>query len=64
MTAWLRTQGYTVNRKRAQRLMQRMGLAAIYQRLRLSGPISWKEALTLKPSRCESRHADWPYLLI
>ena len=32
MTAWLQTQGHAVNRKRVQRLMQRMGLAAIYQR--------------------------------
>ena len=37
MTAWLQTQGYPVNRKRVQRLMQRMGLAAIYQRPRTSG---------------------------
>ena len=28
MTAWLQTQGHAVNRKRVQRLMQRMGLAA------------------------------------
>ena len=38
MTAWLRSLGHAVNRKRVQRLMQRMGLAAIYQRPRLSGP--------------------------
>jgi len=37
MTAWLQTQGHGVNRKRVQRLMQRMGLAAIYQRPRTSG---------------------------
>jgi putative transposase len=30
MAAWLATQGHTVNRKRVQRLMRRMGL--IYQR--------------------------------
>jgi putative transposase len=34
MTAWLRSQGPAVNRKR----VQRMGLAAIYQRPRISGP--------------------------
>jgi len=38
MTAWLRTKGHAVNRKRVQRLMQRMGLAAIYQRPRTSRP--------------------------
>ncbi len=32
MAAWLATQGHPVNRKRAQRLMQLMGLVAIYQR--------------------------------
>jgi putative transposase len=32
MTVWLQTQGHMVNRKRVQRLMQRMGLEAIYQR--------------------------------
>ena len=30
MTAWLRSQGYAVNRKRVTRLMQQMGLEAIY----------------------------------
>jgi putative transposase len=34
MAAWLATQGHTVNRKRVQRLMRRMGL--IYQRLNTS----------------------------
>ena len=28
MTAWLQTQGHAVNRKRVQRLMQRMGLVS------------------------------------
>src|SRR3974390_2372376 len=32
MAAWLATQDHPVNRKRAQRLMRRLGLAAIYQR--------------------------------
>src|SRR5271157_3710512 len=49
MTAWLRTQGHRVNRKRVQRLMQRMGLAAIYQRPRTSRPAS--------------AHRIYPYLL-
>jgi putative transposase len=38
MAAWLGTQGQTVNRKRVVGLMQRMGLAAIYPRPRLSTP--------------------------
>ncbi len=49
MTAWLQTQGHGVNRKRVQRLMQRMGLAAIYQRPRTS--------------RAASAHRIYPYLL-
>src|SRR5262252_8613416 len=38
MTAWLQTQGHLVNRKRVQRLMGVMGLAAIYQRPHTSRP--------------------------
>jgi putative transposase len=38
IAAWLGTQGHTVNRKRVKRLMQLMGLAAIYQRPRTSRP--------------------------
>ena len=34
--AWLKTQGYQVNRKRVQRLMRTMGLEAIYRRPRTS----------------------------
>ena len=49
MTAWLQTQGHAVNRKRVQRLMQRMGLAAIYQRPRTSRPAP--------------AHRIYPYLL-
>jgi len=49
MTAWLQTQGHAVNRKRVQRLMQRMGLAAIYQRPRTS--------------RSAPAHRIYPYLL-
>jgi putative transposase len=36
MTAWLRRQGYKVNRKRVQRLMRLIGIEAIYPRKRLS----------------------------
>jgi putative transposase len=38
MTAWLRGQGYTVNRKRVARLMRVMGLEAMYPKPRLSQP--------------------------
>ena len=37
--AWLKTQGYQVNRKRVQRLMRTMGLEAIYRRPRTSQPV-------------------------
>jgi putative transposase len=49
MTAWLQSHGHAVNRKRVQRLMQRMGLAAIYQRPRTS--------------RAAPGHRIYPYLL-
>lgn len=38
MTAWLRTQGHEVNRKRVARLLRQMGLMAIYPGPRLSQP--------------------------
>jgi putative transposase len=38
MTVWLRTQGHQVNRKRVRRLMQLMGLEAIYRRPSTSKP--------------------------
>lgn len=38
LTAWLRNQGYTVNRKRVRRLMGSMGLRAIYRHPRTSQP--------------------------
>ena len=38
MTAWLRNQGYWVNRKRVRRLLGSMGLRAIYRRPRTSQP--------------------------
>ena len=49
LAAWLGTQGHTVNRKRVKRLMQLMGLAAIYQRPRTSQPAP--------------EHRIYPYLL-
>jgi len=38
MTAWLKQQGYAVNRKRVVRLMEEMGLLAIYPRRGTSQP--------------------------
>jgi len=38
VAAWLKSKGYTVNRKRARHLMQIMGLRAIYRRPRTSQP--------------------------
>ena len=49
MAAWLRSQGYPVNRKRVQRLMRRMGIEAIYRHPRTT--------------RADSRHKVYPYLL-
>jgi putative transposase len=49
MARYLRRKGYRVNRKRVQRLMRKMGLAAIYQRPRTSRP--------------HPEHKVYPYLL-
>jgi putative transposase len=49
MTIWLRTQGHQVNRKRVRRLMQLMGLEAIYRHPNTSKPAP--------------RHKVYPYLL-
>jgi putative transposase len=38
LAAWLKNQGHRVNRKRVRRLMQVMGLKAIYRRPRTSAP--------------------------
>jgi putative transposase len=49
MTRWLRRQGHTVNRKRVRRLMQTLGLEAIYRRPNLS--------------KAATAHRVYPYLL-
>jgi len=49
MTAWLRRQGYDVNRKRVQRLMRLMGIEAIHPRPNTSRP--------------NEEHKIYPYLL-
>src|SRR5258708_25062805 len=61
MTAWLQTQGHGVNRKRVQRLMQRMGLAAIYQRPRTSRPTPANRIYPylLRGLRIERVHQVW-----
>ena len=61
MTAWLQTQGHAVNRKRVQRLMQRMGLAAIYQRPRTSRPAPANRIYPylLRGLRIERVHQVW-----
>ena len=38
MTAWLRREGYPVNRKRVRRLLQLLGLATIYPKPQTSRP--------------------------
>ena len=50
MTAWLRDEGHQVNHKRIQRLMQLMGLKAIYPKPRLSkrGDVSEKYPYLLR----------------
>lgn len=49
MARYLRRRGYWVNRKRVRRLMQRMGLTAIYQKPHTSKP--------------HPKHRIYPYLL-
>ena len=49
LTVWLRCQGQVVNRKRVARLMQKMGLAAIYPKP--------------KPSGMDKPSKTYPYLL-
>jgi putative transposase len=49
MTAWLHSQGYPVNHKRVARLMQEMGIAAIYAKPKLS--------------QATAGHTIYPYLL-
>ena len=49
MVAWLERQGYLVNHKRVRRLMQIMGIQAIYPKPRLS--------------LSSSEHKKYPYLL-
>ena len=60
MTRWLRREGYSVSRKRIQRLMQKMGLQAIVPKPRTSQPapntrcirICWRIWRSPTPTRC------------
>ncbi len=49
MTAELRRQGYEVNRKRVARLMQKMGLQAVFPRQKLSQPAPGHNSFTWSP---------------
>jgi putative transposase len=49
LTRWLRRQGYKINRKRVQRLMELLGLETIYRKPNLS--------------RANAAHRVYPYLL-
>lgn len=49
MSAFLREQGYLVNRKRVQRMMRQLGIEAIYPKPRLS--------------KADGEHQKYPYLL-
>ena len=49
ITAWLKSQGHNINRKRIQRLMRLMGLEAIYPKRKLS--------------KSSKDHKKYPYLL-
>jgi len=49
ITAWLKRQGYEINRKRISRLMRMMGIEAIYPKPHLSKPLK--------------EHRKYPYLL-
>ena len=44
MTAWLRREGYPVNRKRVRRLLQLLGLATIYPKPQTSRPATGRVA--------------------
>ena len=48
MTAWLRNHGHQVNRKRVRRLMQLIGLEAIYRRPNTSKPNPGHKAIRLR----------------
>jgi putative transposase len=61
MTAWLETQGYTVNHKRVARLMHLMGLEAIYPKPHLSqaGTVAQKYPYLLRGISIERVNQVW-----
>src|SRR3954452_12955785 len=68
MAAWLATQGHRVNRKRVQRLMRLLGLAAIHQRPNTSKPAAAHKiypyllrGLAMRRSLCPSSSSIWKH---
>jgi putative transposase len=61
MTAWLQSQGHGVNRKRVVRLMQLMGIEAVYAKPNLSQPGEGHKVYPylLKGMRIERRNQVW-----
>jgi putative transposase len=55
MAAWLATQGHRVNRKRVQRVMRLLGLAAIYQRPKYEQAGRGAQDLSLPVARARDR---------
>src|SRR5205823_1490295 len=75
MAAWLATQGHRVNRKRVQRLMRLLGLAAIYQRPNTSKPAAahkiypyccagWRSSGSIRCGVPTSPTSRWPRALV
>lgn len=61
MAGWLNTQGYPVERKRVRRLMQLMGLEAIYPKPKTSwlGPTAQKYPYLLRGVSIERCNQVW-----
>jgi len=61
MTTWLNEQGYSVNRKRIQRLYQTMGLSTIYPKPNLSksDPVAYKYPYLLRDLVIERNNQVW-----
>ena len=61
MTAWLRTQGYPVDRKRVRRLLRLMGLEAIYPKPRtgVPGSVEQRYPYLLRGMKIERCNQVW-----
>ena len=66
IVAWLATQGYVVNKKRASRLMQLMGWQTIYRapRTTISDATSYKYPYLLKDLKVERVNQVWQWILL